>query len=181
MGGRPCPKRATRPKNANKRKHPERRREKRESVRPSDPKRAAGISLPLSTERKHAQNTLSRAKKRKGPPRRCGAAAPKEKTPAAPYSPAGEPCSTLGNAALNFRVRNGDGCFVRFVATGEKAQRGGNRERGVVRRRGGAPPPGPAVGADIHGQASRPISAGRLSASPRVHRPSIEVVVCDRP
>jgi len=33
----------------------------------------------------------------------------------------------------------------------------------------------------MHDQASRPISAGRLSASPRLHLPSIEVVVFDRP
>ena len=44
----------------------------------------------------------------------------KIKKPAAPYSPAGESCSTLGEEALDFRVRNGNGYDNLSMATGKK-------------------------------------------------------------
>ena len=59
-------------------------------------------------------------KKRGGAPTCCRRAPRGKEVPASPYSPAGGPCSTLGNAALNFRVRNGNGCGLRFMETGEK-------------------------------------------------------------
>ena len=43
------------------------------------------------------------------------------KKPAAPYSRTGESRTTLGDGALNFRVRNGNGCDNSSMATGKKA------------------------------------------------------------
>ena len=40
--------------------------------------------------------------------------------PATCYSPTGEPCSTLADEALHFRVRDGNGCYILSMATGEK-------------------------------------------------------------
>ena len=48
----------------------------------------------------------------------------KEKKPAAPYSRTGESRTTLGEGALNFRVRNGNGCDNSSMATGKKPQAG---------------------------------------------------------
>ena len=42
------------------------------------------------------------------------------KKPAAPYSRTGESRTTLGEGALNFRVRNGNGCDNSSMATGKK-------------------------------------------------------------
>ena len=44
----------------------------------------------------------------------------KTKKPAAPYSPAGESRSTLGEEALDFRVRNGNGYDSLSMATGKR-------------------------------------------------------------
>ena len=43
----------------------------------------------------------------------------KRKKPAAPYSRTGESRTTLGEGALNFRVRNGNGCDNSSMATGK--------------------------------------------------------------
>ncbi len=43
----------------------------------------------------------------------------KEKEPAAPYSRAGESRTTLGEGALDFRVRNGNGYCSPSMATGK--------------------------------------------------------------
>ena len=43
-----------------------------------------------------------------------------KKEPAAPYSPAGESRSTLGEEALDFRVRNGNGYDSLSMATGKR-------------------------------------------------------------
>ena len=48
----------------------------------------------------------------------------KIKKPAAPYSRTGESRTTLGEGALNFRVRNGNGCDNSSMATGKKPQAG---------------------------------------------------------
>ena len=48
----------------------------------------------------------------------------KRKKPAAPYSRTGESRTTLGEGALNFRVRNGNGCDNSSMATGKKPQAG---------------------------------------------------------
>ena len=45
-----------------------------------------------------------------------------KKEPAASYSRAGESRTTLGDGALDFRVRNGNGYFSPSVATGEKPE-----------------------------------------------------------
>ena len=47
-----------------------------------------------------------------------------KKKPAAPYSRTGESRTTLGEGALNFRVRNGNGCDNSSMATGKKPQAG---------------------------------------------------------
>ena len=43
-----------------------------------------------------------------------------QKKPAASYSRTGESRTTLGDGALNFRVRNGNGCDNSSMATGKK-------------------------------------------------------------
>ena len=43
-----------------------------------------------------------------------------KKKPAASYSRTGESRTTLGDGALNFRVRNGNGCDNSSMATGKK-------------------------------------------------------------
>ena len=45
---------------------------------------------------------------------------PEIKKPAASYSRTGESRTTLGDGALNFRVRNGNGCDNSSMATGKK-------------------------------------------------------------
>ena len=52
----------------------------------------------------------------------------KEKKPAAPYSRTGESRTTLGEGALNFRVRNGNGCDNSSMATGKKSRKLGTKE-----------------------------------------------------
>ena len=39
-----------------------------------------------------------------------------------PTLPQGCPCSTIGAKELNFRVRNGNGCFLLAITTGKKVQ-----------------------------------------------------------
>ena len=59
---------------------------------------------------------------RPAPPPEKGKASPKggKKKPAASYSRTGEARTTLGDGALNFRVRNGNGCDNSSMATGKK-------------------------------------------------------------
>ena len=64
-----------------------------------------------------------------------GAKAKKE--PAAPYSPAGESRSTLGEEALDFRVRNGNGYDSLSMATGKKCRVDGLK--GIAAQREGDP------------------------------------------
>ena len=54
-------------------------------------------------------------RKKEKPPRREA-----KKKPAASYSRTGESRTTLGDGALNFRVRNGNGCDNSSMATGKK-------------------------------------------------------------
>ena len=58
---------------------------------------------------------LRRHQKKEKPPRREA-----KKKPAASYSRTGESRTTLGDGALNFRVRNGNGCDNSSMATGKK-------------------------------------------------------------
>ena len=46
----------------------------------------------------------------------------KKKKPAAPYSRTGGSRTTLGEEALDFRVRNGNGYFSLSMATGKKPE-----------------------------------------------------------
>ena len=60
----------------------------------------------------------------------------KIKKPAAPYSRTGGSRTTLGEEALDFRVRNGNGCTSLSMATGAKPDVGdkenrNRRERGI--------------------------------------------------
>ena len=50
------------------------------------------------------------------------------KNPAASYSPTGASCSTLGDGALHFRVRNGNGCCLPSMAAGKTRPRAPARE-----------------------------------------------------
>ena len=62
------------------------------------------------------------ASRRPATPPEKGKASPKggKKKPAASYSRTGESRTTLGDGALNFRVRNGNGCDNSSMATGKK-------------------------------------------------------------
>ena len=62
------------------------------------------------------------ASRRPAPPPGKRKASPKggKKKPAASYSRTGESRTTLGDGALNFRVRNGNGCDNSSMATGKK-------------------------------------------------------------
>ena len=62
----------------------------------------------------------------------------KTKKPAAPYSPAGESRSTLGEEALDFRVRNGNGYDSLSMATGKNDCRVDGL-KGIAARREGDP------------------------------------------
>ena len=62
----------------------------------------------------------------------------KKRKPAAPYSPAGESRSTLGEEALDFRVRNGNGYDSLSMATGKKVCRADGL-KGIAAQREGDP------------------------------------------
>ena len=53
----------------------------------------------------------------------------KEKKPAAPYSRTGESRTTLGEEALDFRVRDGNGYCRLSMATGRKPEIGSEENR----------------------------------------------------
>ena len=65
-----------------------------------------------------------------------GKASPKggEKKPAASYSRTGESRTTLGDGALNFRVRNGNGCDNSSMATGKSRSVGNLRDLQLTTR-----------------------------------------------
>jgi hypothetical protein len=88
-----------------------------------------------------------------------------------PTLPGSYPPSTIGPERLNFRVRNGNGCFPLGMTTGKTAKL--NNSNGVpsfTRKRTG-----------MYGQAARPISTGQLHASLRFHLPPINLVVYQGP
>ena len=99
-----------------------------------------------------------------------------KKTLAARYSPAADCRSTLATGALHFRVRNGNGCRLPAMATKEK--RNGRRGSGQPGRADGSEAK---CGEGKNAQASRTISTGRVSASPRLRLRPIEAVVFRRP
>ena len=61
-----------------------------------------------------------------------------KKKPAAPYSRTGGSRTTLGEEALDFRVRNGNGYDSLSMATGKKVCRAGDL-KGIAARREGDP------------------------------------------
>ena len=102
------------------------------------------------------------------------------KKPAASYSRTGESRTTLGDGALNFRVRNGNGCDNSSMATGKKGHSPGKR---IATYRGAEPQALTPMKFDSYGrskrygQASRLISTGQLNRSRGLHPPPIEDVV----
>ncbi len=94
-----------------------------------------------------------------------------------PTLPHGTPCSTIGAEELNFRVRDGNGCFLfaiatengdSFSATIRHARQTGKR---LCKR-----------SCELFcGQASRPISTSKLNALPHVHPWPINLVVFEGP
>ena len=119
----------------------------------------------------------------------------KEK-PAPCYPPAGDSRSTLADGALNFRVRNGNGCDNPSLGTGIRwdqlmALRRGSGELAPPalvgrlpdesrddRRTRGSPC---ASGKRRKRQAARGISTGRVNTLPCLRPQPIEVVVYDPP
>ena len=98
-----------------------------------------------------------------------------------PTLPRGPPRSTIGAEGLNFRVRNGTGCFPFAMAT-ETLWR--CQERAQLRRPGTRRPTAsrePHSGRETRSisrsQAARPISTGQLHTSPCFHLRPINPVV----
>ena len=109
--------------------------------------------------------------------------------------------SIIAAGALNFRVRDGNGCFIPAVVTGKKdaharVESGSSPDFGVfeaVRRFEGGNrlftslrvlsrrAPGSGCGAEKNGQASRLISTGRLNTLPCLHLRPIDPVVFREP
>ena len=88
---------------------------RRETCGDIETARPAGLGSRVSGRR--ARLRLARGGRRA----RHGNGLPGEKRkPAAPYSPAGESRSTLGEEALDFRVRNGNGYDSLSMATGKR-------------------------------------------------------------
>ena len=96
----------------------------------------------------------------------------KIKKPAAPYSRAGGSRTTLGEEALDFRVRDGNGYGRLSVATGRKPL--GVELKGTATH-GRRVFPAPCEAEES--QASRRISTAQLNASLRFHLRPIEAVV----
>src|SRR5690606_19589524 len=102
--------------------------------------------------------------------------------------PPGRPGSTIRAAGLNDRVRDGNGWFPRAMAAGHTSLGSGGAELlrflwrpgGGTRHLGGLSWPLPLV-AIWAGQASRAISTARLSTSPCLHLPPIDVLVSNGP
>ena len=128
-----------------------------------------------------------RSRNARAPPAsRAGGA--RREIPPSSYSPTGKPGSTIAEAGLNFRVRNGNGC-------GPCSMDGG-KNLGLAQPNGFPGPPRtewlslglrPRFGALALrlrvgcGQASRAISTGQLHASLRFHLRPIDVLVSDGP
>ena len=97
------------------------------------------------------------------------------KAPATCYSPTGNSRSTLADEALHFRVRNGNGCYLLSMATGEKgvaiAVSGKRSETNPVS----------CFCNEVITASLWAISIGRLSALLRVHPQPIKVVVFNLP
>ena len=76
-------------------------------------------------------------------------------------------CSTISAEGLNYRVRNGNGCFPAAVATGNLSTPSPRELHSEHEHTGNSSP--------------RPISTGRLNTSPCVHLRPINLVVYQGP
>jgi hypothetical protein len=111
------------------------------------------------------------------------------KVPPPSYSPTKKPGSTIADAGLNFRVRNGNGCGPRSMGGGinRKDQNGLCNRMGFwaqVKQRRLMPSSegnGKPLPKKEGGQASRAISTGQLHVLPRFHLRPINVLVSDGP
>ena len=102
--------------------------------------------------------------------------APRRRVPPSRYSPTGKPGSTIAEAGLNFRVRNGNGCGPCSMDGGKNTQSGDHRPSNIFLG------PRPMRRAWLaSGQASRAISTGQLRALLRFHLRPIDVLVSDGP
>ena len=89
----------------------------------------------------------------------------------------------IGAVGLDFRVRDGNGYGTHAMATGIKklCQCLGHSKETQRTTVGACREKGKRKGKGQYGQASRPISTARVSASPRLRLPPINPVVCRGP
>ena len=76
------------------------------------------IAFPYSSEQtafRHKKTSVTMIDK--GDQSICNRGPLTKQASAAPYSPTGKPCSTIGAGGLNFRVRDGIGCTPTAMAT----------------------------------------------------------------
>ena len=92
-----------------------------------------------------------------------------------PTLPQGLPCSTIGAGGLNFRVRNGSGCFPFAMAAVTLWSYG---LPAVTREPHSGREPCMRARDRVWGQAARPVSTGQLHALRRFHFRPINPVVC---
>ena len=124
--------------------------------------------------------------KKKVPAGCCQPGGPRDKFPAACYSPTGKPRSTLAAETLHYRVRNGNGCYLPAMATGKNPAPAEAGKESIVLSLAALPaafaaPSRLSAGFSKNGQTARLISTGRLNGSPRFHLRPIEVVVYNLP
>jgi hypothetical protein len=87
-----------------------------------------------------------------------------------PTLPHGCPCSTIGAERLNCRVRNGNGCGPLAMVTGKNKLNSRDRLTSFVLL---------SEFKEFYGQASRPISTGKLNALLHLHIRPINLVVSE--
>ena len=89
-----------------------------------------------------------------------------------PTLPHSRPCSTIGAKELNFRVRDGNGCFLFAIATEKNFnfQCDNNLDINTSKR-------SEQLCKLFYGQASRPISTSKLNALPHLHTWPINLVI----
>ena len=87
-----------------------------------------------------------------------------------PTLPHSHPCSTIGAERLNCRVRNGNGCGPLAMVTGKNKLNSRDRPTSFVLL---------SEFNEFYGQASRPISTGKLNALLHLHIRPINLVVSE--
>ena len=101
--------------------------------------------------------------------------------PATCYSPTAIYRSTIAAKALNFRVRNGNGCYLLAMVTGKKGRDAPRRSHPKSNRIEGIQRRASKRDEGNKGQASRRISTGQLNSSPNLHIQPINLVVFEVP